>query len=167
MYGCNHSPLQRSQHGLILLLSRMVPTNVTIPYCCWLGVIIKLYLPLWKNQVSLVDCNTPFASIAPSVNSSLPTWKYVWFAWKILAYQSHLLCNSMFGVGCEIYTRELPSVYFITNIKHCITYLALTQLVPTLISHPEMYTLYSICCITFRSFYFLVMDAFTWDKWIL
>ena len=39
---------------------------------------------------------------------------------------------------------ELPSVYFITNTKHCITYLALTQLFPVLVSHPEMYTLCSI-----------------------
>ena len=39
---------------------------------------------------------------------------------------------------------ELPSVYFITNTKHCITYLALTQLFPVLNSHPDMYTLCSI-----------------------
>ena len=39
---------------------------------------------------------------------------------------------------------ELPSVYFINNTKPCITYLALTQLFPVLISHPEMYTLCSI-----------------------
>ena len=36
---------------------------------------------------------------------------------------------------------ELPSVYFITNTKHCITYLALTKLFPVLVLHPEMYTL--------------------------
>ena len=28
---------------------------------------------------------------------------------------------------------ELPSVYYITNTKHCITYLALTQLFPVLV----------------------------------
>ena len=47
---------------------------------------------------------------------------------------------SMFCVGYGICT----SVYFINNTKHCITYLALTQLFPVLISHPEMYTLCSI-----------------------
>ena len=47
---------------------------------------------------------------------------------------------SMFCVGYGIYMRE-PSVYFITNTKHCITYLAMTQLFPVLVSQPEMYTL--------------------------
>ena len=52
---------------------------------------------------------------------------------------------SMFCVGYGIYTRERsPSVYFMTNTKHCITYLALIQLFPVLISHPEMYSLCSI-----------------------
>ena len=37
---------------------------------------------------------------------------------------------SMFCVGYGIYTPSSPSVYFITNTKHCITYLALTQLFP-------------------------------------
>ena len=61
--------------------------------------------------------------------------------------------------------EELPSVYFITSTKHCITYLALTQLFPVLVSHSEMYTL---CSISFRSLIsLLAMDAFTWDKWIL
>ena len=60
---------------------------------------------------------------------------------------------------------ELPSVYFITNTKHCITYLALTQLFPVLVSHPEMYTLCSILLESLISF--LVLDAFTWENWIL
>ena len=38
---------------------------------------------------------------------------------------------------------ELPSVYFITNTKHCITYLALTQLFPVLLTH-RIYILCSI-----------------------
>ena len=46
----------------------------------------------------------------------------------------------MFYVG--LYRENL--VYFITNTKHCITYLALTQLFPVLVSHPEMYTLCGI-----------------------
>ena len=50
----------------------------------------------------------------------------------------------MFCVGYGIYEgAELPSVYFITNTKYCITYLALTQLFPVLVSHPEMYTVCS------------------------
>ena len=53
----------------------------------------------------------------------------------------------LFNVLCWLWNiyegAELPSVYFITNTKHCITYLALTQLFPVLISHPEMYTLCS------------------------
>ena len=54
----------------------------------------------------------------------------------------------LFNVLCWLWNiyegAELPSVYFITNTKHCITYLALTQLFPVLVSHPEMYTLCSI-----------------------
>ena len=54
----------------------------------------------------------------------------------------------LFNVLCWLWNiyegAELPSVYFITNTKHCITYLALAQLFPVLISHPEMYTLCSI-----------------------
>ena len=54
----------------------------------------------------------------------------------------------LFNVLCWLWNKyegaELPSVYFITNTKHCITYLAQTQLFPVLVSHPEMYTLYSI-----------------------
>ena len=51
----------------------------------------------------------------------------------------------LFNVLCWLWNlyegAELPSVYFITNTKHCINYLALTQLFPVLVSHPEMYTL--------------------------
>ena len=54
----------------------------------------------------------------------------------------------LFNVLCWLWNiyegAELPSVYFITNTKHCITYLAMTQLFPVLVSHPEMYTLCSI-----------------------
>ena len=73
----------------------------------------------------------------------------------------------MFCVGYGIYTRE-RSVYFITNTKHCITYLALPQLFSVLIIHPEMYTLFSILLhFVWESLIsILAMDAFTWDKWI-
>ena len=51
----------------------------------------------------------------------------------------------LFNVLCWLWNiyegAELLSVYFITNTKYCITYLALTQLFPVLVSHPEMYTL--------------------------
>ena len=54
----------------------------------------------------------------------------------------------LFNVLCWLWNiyegAELPSVHFITNTKHCITYLALTQLFPVLVSHPRMYTLCSI-----------------------
>ena len=54
----------------------------------------------------------------------------------------------LFNVLCWLWNiyegAELPSIYFITNTKHCITYLALTQLFPVLVSHPEMYTVCSI-----------------------
>ena len=54
----------------------------------------------------------------------------------------------LFNVLCWLWNiyegAKLPSVYFITNTKHCITYLALNQLFPVLISHPEMYTVCSI-----------------------
>ena len=54
----------------------------------------------------------------------------------------------LFNVLCWLWNiydgAELPSVNFMTNTKHCITYLALTQLFPVLVSYPEMYTLCSI-----------------------
>ena len=71
---------------------------------------------------------------------------------------------------CNIYEgAQLPSVYFITNTKHCITYLALTHLFSVLISHPEMYTLCSVLLhyVQESLISFLAIDAFTWDKWIL
>ena len=55
------------------------------------------------------------------------------------------------GYGISMRERKLPIVYFIINTKHCTTYLALTQLFPVLISHPEMYT---VCSISFRSLSF-------------
>ena len=76
---------------------------------------------------------------------------------------------SMFFVGYGIYTSPLPSVYFITNTKYCIYYLALTQLFLLLVSHLEMYTLCSILLqfVQWSLISVLAMDAFTWDKWIL
>ena len=79
----------------------------------------------------------------------------------------------LFNVLCWLWNiyegAKLPSVYFITNTKHCITYLALTQLFPVLISHPEMYTLCSILLHFVKEslISFLALDAFTWDNWIL
>ena len=79
----------------------------------------------------------------------------------------------LFNVLCWLWNiyegAKLPSVYFINNTKHCITYLALTQLFPLLVSHPEMYTL---CCILLHFVYeslisILALDTFTWEKWIL
>ena len=82
------------------------------------------------------------------------------------------LMYRLFFVLCwlwDMYKRaELLSVYFITIIKHSITYLALTQLFP-------------VCCwqARFKSgniqimlhfaavISYLAMDASTWDKWIL
>ena len=66
----------------------------------------------------------------------------------------------MFCVGYGIYEgAELPSVYFIINTKHCITYLALTQLFPVFVtswSRIVKYTYYvAFCCISFRSHSFL------------
>ena len=54
---------------------------------------------------------------------------------------------SMFGVGYGIYTREL-----ITSTEHCITYLALTQLFPVLLTsrfHIVKYAYYVVCCYLF------------------
>ena len=61
-----------------------------------------------------------------------------------LIFLFHMLKYRLFNVLCWLWNiyegAELPSVYFITNTKHCITYLALTQLFHVLVSHPEMYT---------------------------
>ena len=72
------------------------------------------------------------------------------FLSKSVGYGKYTTLNMyrLFNVLCWLWNiyegAELPSVYFITNTKHCITYLALTQLFPVLVSHPEMYTLCSI-----------------------
>ena len=63
----------------------------------------------------------------------------------------------LFSVLCWLWNiyegAELPSVYFITNTKHCIPYLALTQLFPVLLTHRlhiVKYTYYVVfCCISF------------------
>ena len=79
----------------------------------------------------------------------------------------------LYNVLCWLWNiyegAELPSVYSITNTKHCITYLALTQLFPVLISHPEMYKLCSILLhfVLESIISFLALDAFTWVIWIL
>ena len=58
-----------------------------------------------------------------------------------------LVKYSIFNVLCWLWNiderAELPSVYmyFITNTKQCITYLAVTQLFPVLVLHPEIYIL--------------------------
>ena len=76
------------------------------------------------------------------------------FIFAIVVYL--LLGYSMFCVCYGIYTRERssPSVYFINNTKHCITYLALTQLFPVLV-HILKCTYYAACCcISFRNSHF-------------
>ena len=52
-----------------------------------------------------------------------------------------------FCVGYGMYTSSRD---FITNTKHCITYLALTQLFPVLVTswfHSLIYTCVAFCCI--------------------
>ena len=70
----------------------------------------------------------------------------------------------LFNVLCWLWNiyegAKLPSVYFINNTKHCITYLALTPLFPVLLTSRFQivkYTHYvAFCCILFRSLSFLV-----------
>ena len=62
----------------------------------------------------------------------------------IVTYSKYRLFNVLCWLWNIYEGAELPSVYFITNTKHCITYLALTQLFPVLVPHPEMNTLGSI-----------------------
>ena len=76
----------------------------------------------------------------------------------------------LFNVLCWLWNiyegAPLPSVYFITNTKHCITYLALTQLFPVLIHILKCTHYVAFCCIAFMGLIsFLAVDAFTWDKW--
>ena len=79
----------------------------------------------------------------------------------------------LFNVLCRLWNiyegAELPSVYFITNTKHYITYLALIHMFPVFVSHPEMYILCSISLhyVEESLISFLAMDAFRWAKWIL
>ena len=77
-----------------------------------------------------------FAPLAVRVHTGYSTFSF---------YTPTSIGFSMFCVGNGIINlyegTELQSVYFITNTKHCIAYLALTQLFPVLVSNPEMYTL--------------------------
>ena len=60
----------------------------------------------------------------------------------------------LFNVLCwlwNIYEGALPSVYFITNTKHCITYLALTQVFPVLVHILKCTHYVAFCCISLRS----------------
>ena len=82
-----------------------------------------------------------------------------------------LKCQStmyrLFIVLCWLWNiyegAELPSVYFITNTKHCKTFLALPQLLPVLLTdrlHIMKYTYYVVFyCISSRS-------IAIGDKWI-
>ena len=70
---------------------------------------------------------------------------------RVSQYKNNMVLDNkyrLFNVLCWLWNiyegAELPSVYFITNTKHCITYLALTQLFPVFVSHPEMYTVCSM-----------------------
>ena len=80
--------------------------------------------------------------------------------------------------GAELYEgAEHLGVYFITNIKHCITYLALTQLFPVLLTyrhHIVKYTYYVVfCCISLRSMSFCFkpwmgqINGFYWQHFFL
>ena len=63
---------------------------------------------------------------------------------------------SMFCAGYGLHT----SVYFITNTKHCIINLALTQQLPVLVTSQCQIVKYThcvvFCCISFRSLSFLI-----------
>ena len=85
----------------------------------------------------------------------------------------------LFNVLCWLFNIyegvELPSVYFITNTKYCITYLALTQLFP--VFWQAGFTSWNIRIMYYFDAFqlgfchsFLAMDALTmltWDKWLL
>ena len=74
----------------------------------------------------------------------------------------------MFSVGYEIFTR---SVYFLTNTKHCTTFLALAQLFPVLLTHRPHTVKYiyyvAFCCISFRNMSFCVNNFITVFFWVL
>ena len=92
---------------------------------------LKLLLQ-WERSKEKSHCS--------AVASYCKELKAYWHEWDTM----YRLFNVLRWLWNIYEGAELPSVYFITNTKHCITYLALTQLFPVLVSHPEMYTLCSI-----------------------
>ena len=90
---------------------------------------------------------------------------------KVCARSTSYMCigYSMFCVGYGIYEgAELPSVYFITNTKHCITYLALPKLFPVLLAHmPHIVKYFAAFHLGVCHFVFSHGRAFRWNKWIL
>ena len=64
-------------------------------------------------------------------------------------HYTHRLFNVLFWLWNIYEGAELPSVYFITNTKHYITYLNLTQLFLVLLTRRlriVKYTYYVVCC---------------------
>ena len=63
----------------------------------------------------------------------------------------------LFNVLCWLWNiyegAELLSVYFITNTKHCLTYLALTQLFPVLLTHLPHIVKYTFYVVFFTAFH--------------
>ena len=88
---------------------------------------------LQLNKENAFDTEAPFLDLDMSITNGIVSSKIKYRLFNVLCW----LWNIYEGA-------ELPSVYFIANTKHCITYLALTQLFPVLVSHPEMYSLCSI-----------------------
>ena len=95
---------------------------------------------IWQN----LPCNLISQGHSPKIHSYFKTCQS---NLKIKELQTPLFClmvcffnlciqnkYRLFNVLCWLWNisegAELPRVYFITNTKHCITYLALTQLFP-------------------------------------
>ena len=106
----------------------------------------------------LIIIVTVFKIIYTRANKRRPP-QFSCFVEKMYRHKDVMIMYRLFNVLCWLWNiyegAELPSVYFITNTKHCITYLALTQLFPVLVSHPEMYTLH-VCSILLHFVSFLL-----------
>ena len=129
--------------------------NGQLPQIVWLstlprrfGVILEKILARHERSGIAVQWNWGLICITPNGYST---------------FLSQLAKYRLFNVLCWLWNiyegALLPSLYFITDTKHCITYLALTQLFPVLVTswfHIVKYTHYvAFSCIYLGVFHFL------------
>ena len=109
----------------------------------------------YKKESIIFGCNSVDFSISGMYHTFITIQSLKYFVIGQFLHVTYESMYRLFNVLCWLWNiyeaAEHLSVYFIINTKHCITYLALTQLFPVFVTHHEIYTLCSIFCISFRS----------------